>query len=37
MAASAEPEYAVNWQSQISEVITRLGGAPLKHDATTAV
>ena len=29
MAASADPEYAVHWDSQISEVIGRLGGKPL--------
>jgi hypothetical protein len=29
MAASAEPEYAVHWDGQISTVIELLGGAPL--------
>jgi len=29
MAASADPEYAVHWDQQISEVVTLLGGQPL--------
>jgi len=29
MAASAEPEYAVHWDGQISRVMALLGGAPL--------
>ena len=36
MAASAEPEYAVNWQTQISDVVTRLGGSPLNVEAAAA-
>jgi phthiodiolone/phenolphthiodiolone dimycocerosates ketoreductase len=37
MAGSADPEHSVNWQSQISEVITRLGGKPLNIEtAATA-
>ena len=37
MAASASPEYAVNWDTQISKVIELLGGAPLHlHHAAQA-
>jgi phthiodiolone/phenolphthiodiolone dimycocerosates ketoreductase len=36
MAGSADPEYAANWQTQIAEVVERLGGR-LKIGAGTAV
>ena len=29
MAASADPQYAVHWDEQISQVIELLGGSPL--------
>jgi hypothetical protein len=37
MAAAADPEYAVNWDRQISDVIQRLGGAPLNLAQPAAV
>ena len=36
MAASADPEYAVHWDEQISEVITRLGGNALNEPKVVA-
>jgi phthiodiolone/phenolphthiodiolone dimycocerosates ketoreductase len=37
MAAAADPECAVNWDRQISDVIQRLGGAPLSLEQPAAV
>jgi hypothetical protein len=36
MAAAADPEYAVNWDRQVSDVIQRLGGAPLSLEQPAA-
>jgi phthiodiolone/phenolphthiodiolone dimycocerosates ketoreductase len=37
MAASADPEYAVHWDRQISDVIQRLGGKPLNIERPVEV
>ena len=37
MAASADPEYAVHWDRQISDVIQRLGGKPLNIEQPVEV